>query len=46
MKSFYSPFHEVIKVTAITVVIWMIWRMENHSRFQNPIVFSYAIFSN
>jgi len=28
----------------ITAFIWMIWRMRNHNRFQDPIVIPFTIF--
>jgi len=44
MKSPCSSLFKVTKMVVITIVIWMIWRMRNHSRFQDPIAFPYTIF--
>lgn len=44
MKSSYNPLHKVIKVVVITAIIYTIWRMGNHCRFQVSIAFTFVVF--
>lgn len=44
MKSFCIPLLKVIKLVIISVIICMIWSMENHNRFNVPISFTSFVF--